>query len=128
MFTIDRDAKYNKSIPTDLDYMGKRYKTESGMVFPSPTFWLLEKNLFFLQANSKKKLFDPKYKMRPDYLSYDEYNTVVLAPMLMYVNNVFCLEEFSLNEVIIPERLIIIEILEDRFPELPADQIEVVNW
>jgi hypothetical protein len=129
MFTIDSDAKKNKVLPINLDFMGVRYRTESNkFVFPSPSFWLIEKNLFFLAANSTKKIFDQKYVMRPDYLSFDEYETVVLAPLLMYVNRVFNTEDFNLNEVIIPEISAIIEILVDKYPELPTDKLEVVNW
>ncbi len=129
MFTIDKEAKKNKIIPINVDYMGVRYTTESNkFIFPSPSFWLLEKNLFFLTANSEKKSFDQKYIMRPDYLSYDEYETVVLAPLLMYVNRVFTVEDFNLNEVIIPKMPYIVEILIDKFPELPPDKLEVTNW
>ena len=129
MFTIDLEAKKNKLMPTSLDYMGVSYRNVKGNVrFPSPAFWMLEKHLFFLAANSTKKKFEPKYIMRPDYLSYDEYNTVILAPLLMYVNGVFCLEEFNLNEVIIPKLSYISEILVDKFPELSTDDLEVVNW
>ena len=128
MFTIDVEAKRNKLMPIDLDFMGKSYVTKSGIVFPSPTFWALEKNLFFLAANSTKKLFNQKYIMRPDYLSFDEYNTVILAPLLMYVNGIFCTELFNLNEVIIPKLSFISQIVKDKYPELFADKLEVVNW
>jgi hypothetical protein len=129
MFTIDAEAKKNKIIPISIDRMGVRYRTDGNkFIFPSPSFWLVEKNLFFLKANSVKKPFDQKYIMRPDYLSYDEYETVVLAPLLMYINRIFCVEDFNLNEVIIPDISYIIEILIDKFPELSADKLEVVNW
>jgi len=129
MFTIDKEAKKNKLIPINVDYMGVRYRTESDLfIFPSPAFWLLEKNLFFLAANSVKKTFDQKYIMRPDYLSYDEYETVVLAPLLMFINRVFTVEEFNLNEIIIPKMSYIVDILIDKFPELPPDKLEVINW
>ena len=129
MFTIDAEAKKNKIIPINIDYMGVRYRTtDNKFIFPSPAFWLVEKNLFFLAANSVKKQFDQKYIMRPDYLSYDEYDTVILAPLLMYVNRVFSVEDFNLNEVIIPEMSYIVEILIDKFPELPPDKLEVINW
>lgn len=128
MFTIDVEAKKNKRTPLSLDYMGESYVTSNGVIFPSPSFWLLEKYLFFLSANSTKKLFNQKYIMRPDYLSYDEYNTVVLAPLLMYVNGVFSVEEFNLDEVIIPKMTYITQILAEKYPELTASNLEVVNW
>jgi hypothetical protein len=66
--------------------------------------------------------------MRPDYLSFDEYNTVILAPLLMYVNGVFCTEAFDLNEVIIPKLSFISDILKDKYPEILATKLEVINW
>jgi hypothetical protein len=128
MFTIDVEAKRNKQLPFSIDYMGKSYVTNNGVIFPSPSLWLLEKHLFFLAANSKKKLFNQKYVMRPDYLSFDEYKTVVLAPLLMYVNGVFSIEDFNLDEVIIPNISYISEILVDKFPELTVENLEVINW
>lgn len=129
MFTIKKDAQKNKILPISLDYMGVSYRTDGNkFVFPSPSFWLLEKNLFFLTANSEKKNFEQKYIMRPDYLSFDEYDTVVLGPLLMYVNKIFTPEDFNLNEVIIPDISAIIEILVDKFPELSVDELEVVDW
>jgi len=129
MFTIDKEAKKNKTLPISLDFMSPDYKNvSSSVIFPSPSLWVFEKYLFFLKANSTKKIFDQKYIMRPDYLSFDEYGTVVLAPLLMYVNGVFCTEEFNLNEVIIPEMSYIIETLIDKFPEISVDRLEVINW
>jgi hypothetical protein len=128
MFTIDVEAKRNKQLPISLDYMGESYITENGIIFPSPSFWLLEKNLFFLAANSTKKLFDQKYTMRPDYLSFDEYNTVLFAPLLMYVNGVFSVEDFFLVDVIVPKISFISQILGDKYPELSSDNLEVINW
>lgn len=129
MFTIDEEAKRQRNLPISLDRMGETYRTENGyFVFPSPSFWLIEKNLFFLSANSTRKTFESKYIMRPDYLSYDEYETVVLAPLLMYVNGVFSIEDFNLNQVIIPKLSYIIEMLNDKFPELTADDLEVIEW
>jgi len=128
MFTIDAEARRNKQLPFSLDYMGESFITENGVVFPSPSFWLLEKHLFFLTANSTKKSFNQKYIMRPDYLSFDEYNTVLFAPLLMYVNGVFSMEYFNLVEVIIPKISYISQILVDKFPELSAKNLEVINW
>jgi len=129
MFTIDMEAKKNKLMPTSLDHMGASYRNVRGnVVFPSPLFWLLEKHLFFLKANSTKKIFELKYTMRPDYLSFDEYGTVILAPLLMYVNGIFCTEDFNMNEVIVPKISYISEILIDKFSELSPDDLEVVNW
>jgi len=128
-FTIDAESKQNINMPIDLSKMAPMYKCENGLfVFPSPSLWTIEKNLYFLMRNSIKKTFESKYKMRPDYLSYDEYNTVVLAPLLMRVNGVFAIEEFNLNEVIIPELSYIIEILSDQAKDKSINELDTVNW
>ena len=56
--------------------------------------------------------------MRPDYMSYDEYGTVALAHLLMYVNSVFCIEEFDLSTVILPSMESIIDICKDKYPNV----------
>jgi hypothetical protein len=125
MDTIDQISKRNKDLPIDIDFMGDRYKTTNGyFTFTSPSLWALEKNLFYLLRHSEKRDFESKYIMRPDYLSWDEYNTVVLAPLLMYVNGVMSIEEFSLNEVIIPKFSAIIKVTEDKFSKTASEEID----
>jgi len=130
-FTIDTESNQNQALSLDLDYMSERYLTETGLFsFPSPSLWVLEQNLYFLLRNSTKKTFESKYEMRPDYLSYDEYGTVVLAPLLMYVNGIFTIEDFTMNEVVIPSFSYILEIVEDRFisKDKPESELEAVDW
>jgi hypothetical protein len=66
--------------------------------------------------------------MRPDYLSYDEYGSVTLAHMLMYVNNVSCIEKFDLANVVIPSIEAIVNICVDRFPEENINDLTEINW
>jgi len=127
--TIQDESRQRVRIPFEIDYMGPRYKTNSEIyTFPSPSLWSIQKNLFFLVANSVLIEFDPKYKMRPDYLSYDEYGTVTLAYMLMYVNSVYCIEDFDLNNVIIPNLESVIAICKDKFSKLDVSELEGVNF
>lgn len=130
-FSIKYESDQNRKLPIDLDYMTNRFSTLDGTItFPSPSIWIFEKHLFYLMRNSVKKTFETKYVMRPDYLSYDEYGTVVLAPLLMYVNGVFCIEEFDLNDVIVPDFSYIIEISSDKIKakDQRPDELEAVNW
>ena len=96
--------------------------------FTSPAMWTIEKNLFYLLKNSKEVDFEPKYKMRPDYLSFDEYGTVVLAHLLMYVNYIYCLEDFDLNTVIIPSFQAIVDIASDKFRKKSVEEMTEVDW
>lgn len=126
---IDNEVKQRIRHPLELDNMADRYKTETEIfTFTSPSLWVLEKHLYFLLRNSTKKDFDSKYTMRPDYLSYDEYGTVTLAPLLMYVNGVPSIEDFELLKVIVPDLQSIVEIIQDKFRKKTTDELEEVAW
>jgi len=72
--------------------------------------------------------FEPKYKMKPDYLSYDEYGTVTLASLLMFVNSIPCIEDFNLVTVVIPSFQSIVSICSDNFPEKEISKLMEVPW
>jgi len=129
MITIDLEAKRLAKIPLSVGRMGERYITSNGIYsFPSPSLETLEKNLFYLLRNSEEKLFQQKYKYRPSYLSNDEYGTIVLGYLLMYVNNVHCIEDFELNMVYIPSYRSIIEISMDIFEEKEESDLTSILW
>ncbi len=129
MITIDIESKKRRRLPIDLDHMTDQYVTDSGdFIFPSPVLEVIESNLFFLMKNSTKKSFESKYIMRPSYLSFDEYNTIVLGSLLMYVNSVFSIEDFDLNEVIIPSFSSIVTICADQFPNRKVEELERISW
>jgi hypothetical protein len=127
--TIDNEVRQVIRSPLDISKMSDRYKTANGIYsFPSPTLTTIEKNLYFLLRNSRSETFKSEYKFKPDYLSYDEYNTVILDQLLMYVNNVKTVEEFDLQTVVIPTFDAIVSILSDDFPEKEASELTVVDW
>jgi len=129
MITIEDEAKQFSKLPTGLDNQCDRYKTIGGRyIFPSLTLWTIEKNLFYLLRNSTLKDFEPKYKMKPDYLSYDEYGTVTLASLLMFVNSIPCIEDFNLVTVVIPSFQSIVSICSDNFPEKEISKLMEVPW
>jgi hypothetical protein len=126
--TIQDESRQRIRIPFEIDFMGPRYKTNSGIyTFPSPSLWTIQKNLFYLASNSVLIEFEPKYKMRPDYLSYDEYGTVALWYMLMYVNSVYSIEDFDLESVILPRMEAIVAICKDKYSKLDVSDIEGVS-
>jgi len=129
MITIDRESKQRKQLAIDIDRMTDQLITTNELfTFPSPALWVIEKNLFYLLKNSRQVNFDRKYVYRPDYLSYDEYGTVALADLLMYVNGVASLEGFDLDTVIIPTYEAIVTITSDRFSKKDTDEMVEVNW
>lgn len=129
MITIDKESNQRKQLAVDIDRMTDQYITINELfTFPSPALWTIEKNLFFLLKNSSQVDFDRKYIYRPDYLSFDEYGTVSLADLLMYVNGVSCLEKFNLNKVVIPTYEAIVTICLDKFSKKDTDEMVEVNW
>jgi len=127
---IDVEASQNIRLPIDLDHMRRRYRTDSDIFsFPSPEISTIDKYMFYLLRNSTQKQFEQKYIMRPDYLSFDEYGTVMLGQLLMIVNGVFCVEEFNLDKVVIPDFQSITYICQDKFdPNQDVDELIEVNW
>lgn len=130
MITIDQEARKNSNLPINFDFMAEYYKTNNGLfVFVSPYLWTIEKNLFYLLNNSDQKKFDLKYRFKPSYLSFDEYGTIVLDKLLMYVNGILCVEDFSLDTIMIPKFQAITDILEDKFSNFTEfDNLIGVNW
>lgn len=127
--TIDRESRTRSRAAIDINFSGNRYKTDNDIfTFPAPTLETLDQYLFFLLKNSVQKQFERRYKYRPDYMSFDEYGTVALAHLLMYVNTVPSLEGFDLQIVIIPSFNSIIEMLKAKFPKQDPEDLIQVNW
>jgi len=128
-YTIDQEAERFMRSPFSIERMATRYKTDNNLFsFPSPTLETIEKYLFFLLKHSTVKIMDAKYRYKPDYLSYDEYGTVILWELLMYVNSIFAVEDFDLKEVVVPTLPAIIEMNQANFPEKEVDELLAVNW
>jgi hypothetical protein len=129
MLLINTESRQRIRSPIEVDNFSPRFKTNNGLyTFTSPSLWTIEKNLFYLLKNSDEIKFDLKYKYKPSYLSYDQYNTVVLEYLLMYINNVYCVEDFNLTTVIIPSLSSIIDICQDKFSKQSVTNMESVGW
>ena len=129
VYTIDTESRQRERVSVDINFSGNRYKTENGLyTFPAPELATIDKHLYFLLTHSEQKEFDQKYIMRPDYLSYDEYQTVALAQMLMYVNNVMSAEQFILEVVVVPSMGAVVDMLQDKYVPQPVENLFEVNW
>lgn len=128
--TIDFEARQRIKIPLDLDFMGDRYKTENNLyTFTSPALWTIEKNLFYLLKNSIEVDLDPKYIRKPWLLAYNQYGIVTLEYLLMYVNGVYCVEDFNIASVVLPTMDAIVEICSDKFNRKEnIDTLESIVW
>lgn len=128
--TIDIESKQRIRMPVDIDFMANRYKTENELyTFTSPSLWTIEKNLFYLLKNSIEIYLEPKYIRKPYLLSYDQYGTVILEYLIMYVNGVFCIEDFDIPTVVLPTMSSIIETCSDKFNKKEdIDSLESIVW
>lgn len=127
--TINRESRQRSNLAIDVNFVGDRYKTDNGIfTFPAPSLDTIDQYLYFLIQNSKEKAFEQQYVMRPDYLSYDEYGTVSLAQLLMYVNAVPSIEQFDLETIVIPSMSAITEMLRDKFPKRDVKDLTGVSW
>jgi len=130
MITIDVEAYTQLKSPLDISKKSIKFKTESGIyTFPSPSLETIEKNLFFILKNSVEKLFEKKYIMKPSYLSHDEYGTPFLGDIIMYINGVYCLEDFDLNTVVVPTLKTLITISSDNVSSYYQNKnLQVIKW
>jgi hypothetical protein len=127
--TIDRESRQRANLAIDINFAGDRYRTDNGLfTFPAPALEAIDQYLYFLIQNSSEKKFERQYFMRPDYLSFDEYGTVSLAQLLMYVNAVPSIEMFDLDFVVIPSMSAITEMLKDKFPKRKVSDLTQVEW
>ena len=128
-YTIDNEAIRQLSSPLDIEKFGARFKTENNYYsFPDPNLLTIDKNLFYLLRNSQEIPFDSKYTYRPDYMSFDYYGTTILWELIMYVNGVFSLEDFTLDTVVLPSLESITYILQDSFKIPDPDDLQVIDW
>lgn len=127
--TIDSESNLRVRVPYDLDFFTERLMTENEIfVLPSPVMWVLKKNLFLLLKKSVRTQFKEKYKYKPDYLSDDEYGTVIIAPVLMYLNNIPCVEEFNMDYIYIPTKDAITDLCRDKYVFRDLTKLSKVNW
>lgn len=118
MINIKTQAKRNAKLLTDVDNMRTRYFERNGDVgvsFPAGEIFAYEKNLYYILSRSKKREFDPKWNMKPDYTSFDLYGTVIYWQLILFLNKIYSIEEYvDLEEIIVPSVNLIYEISKDK--------------
>lgn len=108
--------------PANPDYFCSRYKLidsdkNTEVIFPSFEYETLENNFFRLIYNSRIEEFQPRWYMRPDYTSFDMYETPIFWYIILFVNSIPSIEEYkNLNYVIIPYRTTISDMIAEKVP------------
>lgn len=130
--TVYDESRDRSRQAIDFEKQSNRYKTENDyFTFPDPNITVLEKYLYYLLKNSKEVEFNNSmYQYRPDYVSFDYYGTPNLDKLLMFVNGIRTVEEFTnLKTVLVPSLQSINTILQDNFdPDKDVDDLEAVGW
>lgn len=127
MESIRGEARRNAELATDLDNFRSRYREttndlQTTVTFPSGEIFSFEKNLFVLLANAEKVKFKPKWYQRPDYVSYEYYNSTIYWPLILFVNRIFSIEDFKeLDDILIPPFNSILQIVKDRVDDTITD-------
>jgi hypothetical protein len=120
--SIIPDIKKNVRLSTDLDNFRNRYLDvdryrNTNVRFPSGEIYTYEKNLYILISQSSLVTFRTSWIMRPDYTSYDMYNNEMYWPVILFVNRIYCIEEYNnLDKVLIPPIHVILAITSDKIP------------
>jgi hypothetical protein len=118
--TITEEASILSRYSNDLDNFRRYYslKEETSdetilIKFIAPKIIAFEDYRFCLLQNSETKLLSPSQYYRPDYTSFDEYGTPNLWALLMFINNVPTLEDYSLENILVPTPTVISKIATD---------------
>lgn len=107
---IGQESSIMTSTASDIDLYRYKYRDFEKQIdgsnvdisFVSPIFSVYENHRFMLLANSTIEQMTPRWKYRPDYLSYDKYGTTAWWQMLMWLNNIKSIEYFTEDTVIVP--------------------------
>ena len=109
---IGYEASTMCSVASDIDLYRYKYKDFEKQIdgsnvdisFVSPVFSVYENHRFMLLANSRIEQMTPRWRYRPDYLSYDKYGTTAWWQLLMWLNDIKSIEYFTTDTVIVPTK------------------------
>ena len=107
---IGREANTMCSVSSDVDLYRYKYRDTEEQIdgsnvdiaFVSPIFSVYEKHRFSLLKDSKIVQMTPRWKYRPDYLSYDEYGTTAWWQLILWINDIKSIEYFTIDTIIVP--------------------------
>lgn len=110
MAGIGEEARIQSTISSDIDCFRNNYsineqQTDGSLVhinLVAPAITLFDKYRFYILQNCSKERLELKYRLRPDYLSYDKYGTTNWWNLILYINDIPTIEEFDIENVLIP--------------------------
>lgn len=133
MDTIKLEAKRNLAKATDLDNFRSRYVERDiihgvSVFYPSSEIYSFEHNYFVLLSKADYVEFKPAWEMRPDYTSFDMYGNVIYWPLLLFINDVYSIEDYrDLEGVYIPSYRSVLQITRDRIPRGRVEELHIAR-
>lgn len=127
METIRTESKMNYNIALDLDKMRDRYfelseDKELKVELPAFEISAYNYNFFLLLSESKLVKFKPEWTQRPDYVSKEFYGLNIFWTLILYVNRIHCIEDFTnLAEILIPPYNVVLNMSKDRVSYNPKE-------
>lgn len=132
--TIDQEALTSSRLASDVDGFRRRYNMKEvnaaeniSVQFVSPKIICFEEYRFVLLQKSRTEILKSKYYYRPDYLSYDEYDTTNYWNLLMFINDIPTIEEFNKDTILIPSRSAVLRITRDTVLRDPIHELVQTN-
>lgn len=132
-FSIRSESIQNSKLVSDIDNFRSKYldyDIVEDIYCTAPAFeiYSLEKNKFVLMKDCSLEKFRNNWKMRPDYASYDIYGTVIYWPIILFANNLNCIEDFNnLEQILVPSFASIMKVLRNRVPSSDMEKPEAVK-
>jgi len=133
MENLDLDIVKNLNSPGNFDTLGCRYQIKDlekdfTVIYPSYELETLDFYFFRLLFSSSVVNFKPEWYMRPDYVSYEMYNTTIFWYIILYVNFVNSIEEFkNFDKILVPNRDTISEMIADKVPRSDIRNMETIQ-
>jgi len=133
---IDEESKRFSLLLTDVDRYRIKYQTrevdaltDTNIVirFVSPVIFTYENFRYYFLKNSVIKEVSQKNFLRPDYVSYEEYGTTTLWSLLLFVNDIPTIEEFTVNNIYVPTIDSIYRVARETIIDAPTVLKEVKN-
>jgi len=114
---IDEEAKILSTYSNDIDNFRRKYSLKEELTneqiliqFVAPKIISFEDNRFLLLQNSNLKPLKSNRYYRPDYISYEEYGSTNLWGLLLFINDIPCIEDFNVENILIPTKSIVVSI------------------
>jgi len=120
VYSIKDEADILTKLSSDLDNFRRFYsmkeenENESILIqFVAPKISAFEDYRFYLLKNSVKKPLASNRYYRPDYVSYDEYETINYWALLLFLNDIPTIEDFEVEEIFVPTAASLIDVSND---------------